>query len=153
MSSGIETLVRPFVPFPLYPSTTRYRVNLGVSDTEQVLGGGGGREIQMSLSAEGKAATWPDTEKFKETGRESKQVRVENPNDSDQFVEFCQATSVKMHREPGDTSGTPRTSSYTTHDASFTTHPGEVKNRNYGFNYDKENKTCKPQKKPATGCT
>lgn len=142
--TNMETIVRPFAPVAVFPAASVFRLSRGADSNEQVLGGGGGREVSFTFNNESKAAKWPDTEKFKESGRESTKVKVENPDDSEQFVEFCQAKSVSLKKERDG--APPRKTSY------GTSGNQGVNNRDYGFNYDKENKQCKPQKGPPKGC-
>lgn len=142
---SLEQLVRPFGAVNLTPSLRPFGPR--GEDTEIVcsFGGSGTRTVSWSFDSKGGVVNSDKQEKFKETGRESQKAKVENPDDPDQFVEFCQAKTVALHRDKIGVSPS-RTSSYGTSSGS------SVTDRDYSFKYDKENKKCKPKTGEPKGC-
>lgn len=147
---NLEQLVRPFSAVDLLPSRLPTPPR-GGEDTQVDCSFGGSGTRTVSWSFDGAGIVQKETkEDFKEVGRESKQARVENPDDPDQFVEFCQATKVNLHRDKKSVAP-PRLTSYDPTGGYHGNSSSPVTDRDYGFNYDKSNTTCKPAKPPA-GC-
>lgn len=140
---NLEQLVRPFGAVNLIPSLAPFGPRGEQTDIPCSFGGTGTRTVSWSFDGGGVVGSDKE-EKFKETGRESQQVKVENEDDPDQFVEFCQAKSVSLHRDKQGVQPA-RISSYGTSTPT-------INDRNYSFKYDKENKTCKPKRGEPTGC-
>lgn len=150
---SLEQLVRPFGAVNLIPSLRPFGPRGEATEIVCSFGGSGTRTVSWSFDGGGAVAQFEKEEKFKETGRESQQVKVENPDDPDQFVEFCQAKTVALHRDKKGGVKPPRISSYDTSGGYHGNDTGSsVTDRNYGFKYDKENKTCKPKKSEPKGC-
>lgn len=149
----LEEVVRPFVrsfPSPAAPlplNYTRPEVDGVIGVT---LGGAGGRTLQWTNSAG--VIVKDDDNKFRESGRQSTKVRVENPDDSDQFVEFCRADRITLSPER-NAKKPPRTSSYDPsggyHD--FGSGTGKTSDMEYNYKYP-DDTTCQPTKPPKRGC-
>jgi hypothetical protein len=152
----VENIVRPFtnydaLPFPL-PAT--FPPSPGDDVIDVALGGSGGRSVTWTYDGSG-SVILSDTNKYKEAGRKSTLVHVENPDDPDQFVEFCRADQVTL--APQKTKQPPiRTSSYDTsggyHDLTGGQQPTAKAegNREYSFQYPKTT-ACK-ERVPDKGC-
>ena len=112
------------------------------------LGGSGG--ITQSVSFSGGSKAIPSrNDDYKESGRSSTNVRVENPDDSSQYVEFCRADSVTMTSRNRTPKAPTRTSTY---DLSGGMNGGGQKNQTSKFQYQyPEDKACTPRDPPKGG--
>lgn len=153
----IETIVRPFVAVPVGPSVRPFPVPSSTADeAEASFGGSGGRTVSWTWDANEKVIPSSE-ERFNETGRESNKVKVENPDDSEQFVEFCQAKHMTLTRDKGNVPNTPRPRSFGLFADYGTDHDrvagGYTATREYDFLWKKDNPNtqCKPVK-PEKGC-
>lgn len=154
--SMMENIVRPFSPVDIFPALQAPRdtpVTPGVINLE--LGGSGGTTISMSFDGENKAVN--NDNKFKESARQSTKVHVANPDDPDQFVEFCRADKITLSPLNTDRKKAV-TSSY---DPSGGVHQfsqsnvSPQDNREYSFQYPDENapsRACVTPAQPDRGC-
>lgn len=148
----LENVVRPFTalgitpPFVVLPAKT--------DETRVVcsLGGSGGRTVSWTFDGNGHVIP-SDTNRFKESSRTSESARVENPDDSTQFVEFCRATKINLTPQKTAQSA-PRVSSYDTSGGyqNFTNTPNTkgADDRQYSFRYPKGG--CGDSGAPPKGC-
>src|SRR5262245_25496569 len=95
MTTPMEVTVRPFAQVPIHPDQTTLPARVPAEVIDCHLGGEGGTTTSFSLGGL-KIKVINRNETFKESGRKSTNVRVENPDDSSQFVEFCRADSVSL---------------------------------------------------------
>lgn len=146
---NLEEIVRPFQGASIFPSAERLGPLTAPGIVFCSLGNKGGKTVSWSFSAEGKAPVSENT-KLKETGRTSIKQRIENPDDSSQFVEVCQATSIKTTSE-ARTDKAPAQSTYTNFSAM-----GKMSKQEYDTFYTggkDPNPECAPTGKPVRGCT
>lgn len=149
----LETFVRPFLPGLIHPPVIP--PSAVPEETENVfcsLGGSGGQSGSFSYD-KFKVVIKEPANSFKESGRESTKVHVENQDDPDQFVEFCRADKVKLSPEKrGGGGSVPATSSY---DLSGSFHDfgdrSSGTTQSYKFQYPKDT-TCKSPAEPEKGC-
>lgn len=145
----MEVIVRPFAPVVVTPPALAPRIAALVAEpTAFSLGGNGGRTFSITLD-KFKVVVEPDKNKdLKESSRQSTKVRVENENDSEQFVEFCRADKITMSPKR---SGSPESSS--SHASSDPQQQGGQKDtpQEFGYKYPSD-KTCKSPGQPPRGC-
>lgn len=154
--SMMENIIRPFSPVNIYPALQAPRETPEVPGVVLCqLGGSGG--TTTSISFNGEMQTIESEGSFKESGRESTKVQVSNPDDPDQFVEFCRADKINLTPTNKGAKKPPRTSSYDTtggyHDMTGNMNHNAVGsgNRDYAFQYPKDT-TCVSPAKPQKGC-
>lgn len=92
--TNFENIVRPFQIQPLTPFGTRLRPPVDPVVVECALGGMGGRTVTFSFTGNGFKTLSLGDQKFKEVDRSSTKVKVENADDTDNFVEFCRPDRV-----------------------------------------------------------
>ena len=130
----MEDTVRPFervgfmpasikLPFPSTPKNV----------VECKLGGSGGTSTSFQLGSYGSVSK-KDKDEWKESHRESEPKKVENEEDPEQYVEFCQAKEIEFTRK--DKSGeTKRSSSY---DLTGSMHDPTADKRKYDLQYPED---------------
>ena len=94
MTTQMENTIRPFAPVAFLPASSRLPSRLPEGIVQCKLGGSGG--TTTSFSFEGSGFQFINNESYKESGRTSTNVRVENPEDPGQYVEFCRADKVSL---------------------------------------------------------
>jgi hypothetical protein len=97
----IENIVRPFQQNNYLPARQNLVPGAAGDVLHISLGGAGGRTTSFTQDGSGEViATREVPNKFHETSRISTTVRVENPDDADQFVDFKRADQVELKAEP-----------------------------------------------------
>lgn len=141
---GLESVVRPFVSPLIAPAAGQLGDLKNPDVVNCSLGGKGGRSVPWTLSGSNKVLK-SQTEKYLESSRDTVKRRVENPDDSSQFVEFCQTKRLKLNRDKGVDS--PRTSSYDLsggyHDLTGGAGSSPQNVRDYSFNVPEKTPECK----------
>lgn len=151
---SLESVVRPFVSTPIAPPSGPLGNLKNPNVVNCSLGGKGGRSVPWTLSGSNKVLK-SQTEKYLESSRDTVKRRVENPDDSSQFVEFCQTKRLKLTRDKGVDN--PRTSSYDLtggyHDLSGGADSSPQNIRDYSFKVPEKTKECKnADKSSERGC-
>lgn len=164
MTALMEAIVRPFAPVVIRPPS---RVPLVAAITQEPvvfsLGGTGGRTISITTdgSPRIKVVQDPNAQKFKESGRDSTKVHVENEDDPEQFVEFCRADKIKLKQDKPDSAARqstfdPSGGYHYVPGAGDTVPPtlagGVDEKREYSFKYPTDKATCKSPSQPDKGC-
>jgi hypothetical protein len=104
MTASFERIVRPFAAKDVTPSVpSLFPRSAPPGDAVAMSIGKGGDAQTFSYSYHYHAESG-DVKggKFKEIKRTQRTVRVENPDDSDQYVEFKRVEQVTLQRENGD---------------------------------------------------
>lgn len=149
MTTPLENTLRPFAQLPIHPQQVVLRAGVVQSVIECRLGGAGGQTTSFTLGTTGLKVV-DSQENYKESGRKSTLVRVENPDDSSQFVEVCRADKITLTKENKGPQEPTRTSSY---DVTGGMHGGDDKGRstiNQSYQYP-EDKACIPRTPPKGG--
>lgn len=143
---SLENFVRPFAapnisppaipPQPLAPS---------IIDVICSLGGDGGQTVSVTYETEHSTMV-VESNNYKESGRRSSKVHVENEDDPDQFVDFCRADKLSLTKKNKGSSASKQSS----YDPGGSTASGSQAT-NYSFEYPTE-KTCKSKSEPPKGC-
>jgi hypothetical protein len=147
MTTPLENTVRPFAQLPIHPQRVVLPAPIAHAEIDCKLGGSGGTTTSFTLpTTSGRITT--SQENYKESDRKSTLVRVENPDDPTQFVEFCRADKITLTKENKSPPTPPRTSSY---DLTGAMHGGEDRTtRNYSYKYPTD-KACTPRSPPKGG--
>ncbi len=140
----MENAVRPFASVPIHPPATSLPAPVPPGVVECKLGGSGG--TTTSFSFEGQTGKVTSGDSLKESSRSSTNVRVENPDDPSQFVEFCRADRITLKPKMPDP---PRQSSF---DPEGGAHGDSVDRTatTYEFQYPTE-RTCVSREPPKGG--
>jgi hypothetical protein len=102
--TNMENTVRPFTPVQIHPAASNMSAPLPPGVVECSLGGSGGTTTSFSYNGQtGEVKT--EGTNWKETGRTSTAVRIENPEDSSQYVDMCRADKITM--QPTDQQQAP----------------------------------------------
>lgn len=151
--NNMESVIRPFGLETISPLAAAPRRNF-VDPTVIVgsFGGAGGRTVSWTIEGSGEIVP-SETDNFRESSRTSVNRRVENPDDPDQFVEFCQATKIGLSPQNQGGTSAKRTSTYDLsggyHD--LTGGAGRSGGRNYTYSAP-TSRNCGSSGPPDKGC-
>lgn len=137
----MENIVRPFQRSSVTPLRINLRAPVPSDEVECSLGGSGGRSVSFQL--EGGGFIFVNEKNFKETGRKSTLVRVENQDDSNQFVEFCRTDKINFKENKDDKY---RKSSYSTGQSTS----GSTEKNSFSMQHPTD-RTCRPPAQPDRG--
>lgn len=150
--NNMESVVRPFATdsiSPLAAAGRRNFVDPGV--VVGSFGGAGGRTVSWTFSGT-ETIVPPNTDNFRESSRTSVNRRVENPDDPDQFVEFCQAKRINLTPERTSGRSAVRTSTYDLSGGYHDLSGGGGRSGGRVYNYSAPtSRTCESPA-PAKGC-
>lgn len=93
---SLEPVVRPFQDRPIAPAVLILDDMKQDEPIVQSIGSEGGTTFDFSYSFSGNAKS-SGGDDWKETSRKSETVRIENPDDSDQFVQTKRAKSINFN--------------------------------------------------------
>lgn len=141
----LENIVRPFTAELISPVGLRYGPAGPPVVVEVMLGGMGGRTTSYTFEGNGFKTLASDDNKFKEVGRKSTKVRVENEDDPDSFVEFCRADRVDFKTQKAPTVPKKTTS------FSDPTRP-KKDNSEYTYQHPKDKACISQPSQPKKGC-
>lgn len=141
----MEDTVRPFASVAFMPGSTTLPYKRPANFIECKLGGSGGTSTSFSMESYGTEYKRAKDE-FKESSRKSTLVRVENPDDASQYVEFCRADEITLTSKD-KSKQKQRTSSY---DLSGGMHGDDRQHRKYEYQYP-NNRDCKSREPPLGG--
>lgn len=151
MTTGtMEVIIRPFAPVVITPPAIAVRATgLVVPPVAFSFGGSGGRNLSITLDKRRFVVTDDKKQDLKESGRQSTKVKVVNPDDPSQFVEFCRANKITM-----SPTAQPSPSSSASHASSEPViEQGQEKKSPSSFSYKyPSDKTCISPSTPDKGC-
>lgn len=166
MTALMESIVRPFAPIVIRPPARAPDVASAPQEPVAFsFGGTGGRTVSITTDGHPLIKVVQDNNSnYKESGRESTKVHVENSDDPEQFVEFCRADKIHLKQDKkGASASAPRQSSFDPsggyHYVSGAGDPtppplsgGIDEKREYSFKYPTDKATCKSPSTPDKGC-
>jgi hypothetical protein len=144
-AAPMENTIRPFAPVDFIPAISNLPARVPDGIVECKLGGSGGTTTTFTF--EGSGFETIKSEQYKESNRASTKVRVENPDDPSQFVEFCRADKITLTSKKQQET-IPRTSSYDT-TGGYHGEGGRT-TREYEFQYPSD-RTCRSREPPKGG--
>lgn len=157
----LESWVRPFIgPAISPPALPPQPLTVAPTDVLISLGGDGGMSLSLTYDTSQRVIIKPENN-FKESSRRSTNVHVENPDDPDQFVDFCRADTIG-YTPKNKGSSSPKQSTYNALGAEGTTAAeGQARDATgaqgiqgqtlYTFDYPTST-TCKSPSEPPRGC-
>lgn len=163
MTTGtMEVIIRPFAPVVITPPAIAVRATgLVVPPVAFSFGGSGGRNMSITLDKKRVVVADDKKQDLKESSRQSTKVKVVNPDDPSQFVEFCRADHITM-RPKKEASPAPSATHAST-DPAIIANQGDVPGvlahgaandapSSFDYKYPSD-KTCKSPSEPPKGCS
>lgn len=142
----LESWVRPFIgPAISPPALPPQPLAVAPTDVLISLGGDGGLSLSLTYDTTQSVIIKQD-KNFKESGRRSSNVHVENPDDPEQFVDFCRADKLSLTPKSKGSSSSKQ-STYDPGGGAQSTTDAQT----YSFDYPTST-TCKSPSEPPRGC-